>query len=124
MAVGDGCLSCPEIGEGLDAVDLAGFDQRGDAAPGDAAFVVTWEERIFAIEGNGSDQVFDSVGVDLDALIGQEGLHPLPVIVDLGQLLAQPGFAGYLSALYLKPVTEGRQEWRGAGLTGGQTLAR
>jgi hypothetical protein len=44
--------------------------------------------------------------------------------VDAGQLLAQPGFAGYLAALYLKPVTEGRHQWRGGGLTGGQTLAR
>jgi len=124
MAVGDGCQSCPEIGEGLDAVDLAGFDQRGDAAPGDAAFVVTREERIFAIEGNGSDQVFDFVGVDLDAPNGQDGLQPLLLVVDTGQLLAQPGFAGYLAALYLKPVTEGHHQWCGAGLTGGQTLAR
>jgi hypothetical protein len=118
IAVGDGCQSCPEIGERLDAVDLAGFDQRGDAAPGDAAFVVTWEERIFAIEGDGPDLVFDSVGVDLDAPIGQEGLQPLLLVVDVGQLLAQPGFAGYLAALYLKPVTKGRHQWRGAGLTG------
>jgi hypothetical protein len=33
-----------QVGEGFDAVDLAGFDQRSDAAPGDAAFVMTGEE--------------------------------------------------------------------------------
>ena len=66
MAVGDGCQGGLEIGEGLDAVDLAGFDQRGDAAPGDAAFVMAGEERIFAIEGYRADQVFDPVGVDFD----------------------------------------------------------
>ena len=62
MAVGDGCQSGLEIGEGLYAVDLAGFDQRSDAAPGDAAFIVTGEERIFAIEDDRADQVFDPVG--------------------------------------------------------------
>lgn len=51
MAVGDGCQGCLEIGEGLDAVDLAGFDQRSDAAPGDAALVMPGEERVFAIKG-------------------------------------------------------------------------
>ena len=55
MAVGDGCQGGLEIGEGLDAVDLAGFDQRGDAAPGDAAFIMAGEERVFAIERDGAD---------------------------------------------------------------------
>ena len=80
MAVGDGCQGGLEIGEGLDAVDLAGFDQRSDAAPGDAAFIVTGEERIFAIEGDGADQVFDPVGVDLDAAVLQEGLKYPPYL--------------------------------------------
>ena len=74
MAVGDGCQGGLEIGEGLDAVDLAGFDQRGDATPGDAALVVAGEECVLAIEGDGADQVFDPVGVDLDAAVLQEGL--------------------------------------------------
>lgn len=71
MAVGDGCQGGLEIGEGLDAVDLAGFDQRGDAA-----LVVAGEECVLAIEGDGADQVFDPVGVDLDAAVLQEcSLH-------------------------------------------------
>ncbi len=49
MTIGDRCESCLEIGEGFDAVDLAGFDQRGDTTPGDAAFVMTCEEGILAI---------------------------------------------------------------------------
>ncbi len=71
VAVGDRGQGCLEICEGLDAVDLAGFDQRGDAAPGDAAFVMASEEGILAIEGDGSDQVFDPVAVDLDTSVGQ-----------------------------------------------------
>ena len=50
MAIGDGCQGRVEVGEGLDAVDFAGFDQRSDTPPGDATFVVTGEEGIFAIE--------------------------------------------------------------------------
>ncbi|GGO62961.1 hypothetical protein GCM10011315_43170 [Roseovarius pacificus] len=91
---------------GVDIVDLAGFDQRRDAAPGDAAFAMAREEGIFAIESNGADQVFDAVVVDLDATVAQEGLQPIPVIVDVGKLFTQPGFGGDLAALCLQPVAE------------------
>ena len=74
MTVGDGLQGCLEVGEGLDAVDLAGLDQRSDATPSDAAFVMACEERILAIEGNRTDQIFDPIGVDLDATVRQEGL--------------------------------------------------
>ena len=33
-----------------------------------------------------ADQVFDPVGVDLDAAVSQEGLQPGPVIVDIVDL--------------------------------------
>lgn len=52
VAVGDGCQGGLEIGEGLYAVEFAGFDQRSDAAPSDAAFIVTGEECVLAIEAN------------------------------------------------------------------------
>lgn len=84
MAVGNRCQGCLKICEGFDAVDLASFDQRGDAAPGDAAFVVAGEERVFAIESYRTDQVFDPVGNDLDAAVAQEGLQPVPVVMDVG----------------------------------------
>ena len=123
MAAGDGCEGCLEVGEGLDAVDFAGLDQRGDAPPSNSTFVVTGEECILAIEGDRADQVFDPVGVDLDATVGQEGLQAFPMVMDVGQLLAQPGFGGDFPALCLKPLTEGCHQRHGAGLTGGQALA-
>jgi len=76
MAIGDRCQGGLEIGEGFYAVNLAGLNQRSDTAPGNAAFVVTREERILAIESDRSDQVFDAVIVDLDAPVGQEGMEP------------------------------------------------
>lgn len=101
---GQGCL---EISEGLDAVDLAGFYQRRDAAPGDAAFVVTCEERVFAIQSDRSDQVFDAVVVDFDAPVGQESLQPIPVVMNVCQLFSQPRLAGDIAALSLQPVAKG-----------------
>ena len=52
MAVGDGHEGCLERGEGLDAIDLAGFDLRGGAA-----FIVSRTGHILAIEGDGSDHI-------------------------------------------------------------------
>jgi hypothetical protein len=73
MAGCDGLEGCLQIGEGLHAVDLAGFDQRGDAAPGLPTLIVTGKERILAVQRNRADQVLDPVGVDLDAAIVKEG---------------------------------------------------
>lgn len=84
MAVGDRGHGGLEISERLNAVDLAGLDQRGDAAPGGAAFVMPGKESILAIEGDRTDRVFDPVVVDLDAAVVQEGLQPFPVVMDVG----------------------------------------
>ena len=63
----EGCL---EVGEWFDAVDLGGFDQRCDAAPSFTAFIVAGEHCILAIKNNRADEVFDGVGVHLDAAVG------------------------------------------------------
>lgn len=123
MTVGDGHERGLEIGKWLDVVDLAGLYQRGDAALGDAAFVVAREEGILAIEGDRADEIFDPVGVDLDPAVGQEGLQPAPMVMDVGQLFAQAGFGGDFAALRLNPFAEGRDQGRRAGLTGRKALA-
>ena len=117
MAVGNRGQGSLEICEGFDTVDLAGFDQRSDAAPSDTASVVSGKEGVFAIEGDGADQVFDPVVIDFDAPIMQEGLQPVPVVMDIGQLFTLAGFGRYLAALCLQPVGEGRHQRRGACLT-------
>ena len=50
MPGSDGLECGLEIGEGFDAVDLARFDERRDAAPGFSALVVTREQSILAIQ--------------------------------------------------------------------------
>jgi hypothetical protein len=41
-----------EVGLGIDAVQFAGFDERGDAGPVLRALIMTGEECVFAIEHN------------------------------------------------------------------------
>ena len=62
-------------------------------------FIMPREECILAIEGYRSDGVFDGVGVHLDPAIGQEDLQPVPVPVDVGELLAEAGFGGDAATL-------------------------
>ncbi|GAA0295500.1 hypothetical protein GCM10008966_15510 [Rhodovulum strictum] len=68
---------------------------------------MTGEECILAIQGNRTNQIFDIVGVDLDATVGQEGLQPVPVVMDIGELFAEAGLGGDAQALRLQPFPEG-----------------
>jgi len=91
VAAGDGLESGLEICEGLDAVDLRGLYQRRDTAPGPASLIVPREERVFPVQSDRANEVFDTVGVDLDASVMEEGLQAVPVAVDVGELLTQSG---------------------------------
>jgi len=117
MAVRDRLEGCLEIGEGLDAVDLRGLDQRCDAAPRLAAFVMPGEQCVFSVQCNRAHEIFDRVGVDLDATIMKECLQPIPVAVDICQLFAEAGLGRYAQTLLLQPVSKGRDEGRGARLS-------
>ena len=50
------------------------------------------KERVLAVQRDGSDRVFDRIGVHLDAAISQEYLQPVPVAMDIAELLAEAGF--------------------------------
>ena len=65
MADGETFEGGLQVGEGLDAVYLASGDERGDAGPVGSALVVIGKEAVLAREGHGSDQIFDSVRVQL-----------------------------------------------------------
>src|SRR3954462_245033 len=68
-----------EVGLRVDAVDLAGLDQRGEIGPILPAFVTAGEQAILPGESNGSHAPLDTVGVELDASVVQEPLEPVPV---------------------------------------------
>lgn len=100
------------VGEGFDAVDLAGFDQRGDATPNDTAFVMACKKSVLAI---GGIRFSILVAVSLDTAVSRKGLQPIPVTMDAGQLFSQPGFIGDIASFDLQPIAEGRHQRCAAG---------
>lgn len=73
--------------------------------------------RILPNEGNRMNEGFDSVGVDLNTVIRQEGIQTVTLAVDVGQFLTQPRLGRDTQALRLLPFSEDRDQRRGAGLT-------
>jgi hypothetical protein len=63
----------------LDPVEFAGLDQGRDDGPVLRASVMTCEECIFAVEGDGADRALDRIIVDFDAAIFEEEDQPSPV---------------------------------------------
>jgi hypothetical protein len=49
---------------------------------------VAREQRVLSGQGKRADQVFDSVGVDLDPAILEEGLQAVPVSMDIADRVA------------------------------------
>ena len=74
---------------GVDATQLRCLDHRADPAPGGGAFVVTGEQRVFPVRGDGADQILDIVAVHLDPAVGEEELEAVPVAGDVAELLAK-----------------------------------
>ena len=74
MAGDDAVDDVGEVGLRIDAVELAGLDQRRDRCPVLAAAVGTGEERILAGERQRADGPFDDVGVDLDRKRGGDAI--------------------------------------------------
>ena len=74
---------------GIDAVHLTGLDQRGDDGPVFSSGVVSCEQGVLAVQGDGADGAFDGVVVDLDAAIGEEAAKAVAVFCDVGKGLAQ-----------------------------------
>ena len=79
------------------------------------------EQRVFAIQSNGSSEIFDAVAVHLDTAVGEEELEAVPVAGDIGELLAEAGLGRDAGALLLQPVTEGLDQRRAASLPFGET---
>jgi hypothetical protein len=103
MALDDAGDDLSEVGVRLDADELAGFDQRSDHRSMLAAAVRAGEQRILAVQGQGSDRALDDVGVDLDSAVVEEQAQASPArqsvadrigefarAADQAELLAQP----------------------------------
>ena len=60
------------LGERIDVVQLAGFDQRSDDGAVLGAAVGACEERIFPFEDDRTDGAFDGAVVELDTAVIKE----------------------------------------------------
>ncbi len=56
----------------LCGVEFAGLDKGGDGGPVFYAGIVTGEEGILAVQGDGANGPLDGVVVEFDAAIGEE----------------------------------------------------
>lgn len=89
----------------IHAVQLAGFDQRGDDGPVLGTGVVTGKERVLPVQRNRTDGPLDSIVVELDAAIGQEQLEPGPVFGDVAECLPERRFCGDAGAMIVEPFS-------------------
>ena len=89
MSADDAVDDVGEVGLGIDVVELAGLDQRGDRRPVLAAAVGAGKERVLAVEGERPDGALDDVGVDLDAAIVEEAAKAIPAREDVADGLRQ-----------------------------------
>src|SRR6476646_7157722 len=78
MAVDDPGEDVGEVGNRVDVVQLAGFDQRRDSGPMLGATVGAREQRIFPVERDRAYRALDGIVVELDAAIVDEARQAFP----------------------------------------------
>lgn len=96
MAVDDGREGAGQIAVWLDLVQFAGFNEGREHCPVLRASLVTCEERVFSLQGDGTDCALDGIAVHLDAAIAEEQDQPVPIFGDVFEGFACWGFGGYL----------------------------
>ena len=106
MAVDDAGDDVGEVGVRLDAVELAGLDERGDDGPMLGAAVGAGEQRVLAVEGEGPDGALDDVVVDLDAAVVEEPAQTLPARERVADRLGELGLLADERELVAQPRLE------------------
>lgn len=122
MALDDAGDGVGQVGLGVNVVELAGLDERGDHRPVLGAAIGAGEESVLAGQGDGTDRSFHRVRIDLDGSVLDEAGQALPpglrVADGLGQLalLADGPQAG------LEPGLQGFEQGPGPGLARRATI--
>ncbi|ESY17766.1 hypothetical protein X749_30655 [Mesorhizobium sp. LNJC391B00] len=91
MAIDDPGEDIGEIAEGLDAVEFAGFDQRGDDCPVFGAAIGACKEGVLPIERDRTNGALDCIGVDLDAAVVEEAGQAFPARERIADCLGELG---------------------------------
>ncbi len=101
-----------QVGQRIDGIELAGFDERGDGRPILCSSVMPCEECVLPTEGDGTDGSLYAIVVDLDAAVGQEELQTIPVFGDVGQSFAERGLRRDTGTVMDEPGLHVGDEWR------------
>lgn len=80
-----------EVAERLDAVELAGLNERGDHRPMLGAAVGAGEQGVLARQGERPDGALDDVVVDLDTAVVEEQAEALPARQRVADRLGELG---------------------------------
>ena len=78
MAVKHSLEDVAEIGEGLDVVELCGFDKRADDGPAVGAAVGAGEQVVLATKGDRANGTLDGVVVEIDTAVIEEQAEGRP----------------------------------------------
>ena len=111
-----------EPGLRVDAVQLAGLDQRSDHRPVVAALVGAGEQCVFAIGRERADRTLDGVGVDLDAAVVEEPAEPVPAIQGIADRLGELALAAGAGEAGLQEPAQARDQGSAALLPYGMAL--
>jgi hypothetical protein len=65
------------LGERIDRIQLARFNEGGDRRSVLGAEIVAGKERILPVKRHAADRTLDRVGIDLDAAVVEEAAKPL-----------------------------------------------
>src|SRR6516164_3058633 len=124
MTVDDPHDRVGEVGIGVDVVQLAGLDQRGDDRPAFRAAVGAGKERILAREGERPDRSLDRVGVDFDPPVVEEADETVPVREPVADRLGELALAAQERKLFAQPWLELGDNRARPFLAGGASFVR
>lgn len=111
MPCGDSCQDTGQIAVGLDPIEFAGFDQGGDDGPVLRASIMSGEERVFTVEGDGTDGALDGVGIQFDATVVEEPAQPIPVFGDVFEGFSGRRLGRDTGAVLDEPDLKGIDDW-------------
>lgn len=92
MAVDCGGERGGHVGQRIDGIEFAGFDERGDDCSVLGSCGMPRKECVLAIRGYRPDGPLDAIVVDLYPAVDQEELQTIPIFGNVGQSLAEEEF--------------------------------
>src|SRR6266849_4603426 len=93
--------------QGIDGVEFAGLEKRGNHGPSCCAAIVAGEQCVFSCEGQTADRALDSVGIDLDTTVFEEAAQAVPVVENVGERFGELAALRHLGETVLEPGLQG-----------------